>query len=248
MYARWANQQFNVYFNSNGGSCSTNNKTVTYNNSYGDLPSATRTGYTFDGWYTESSGGINVNQNTTYTDINDTTLYAHWNKNSYTVTFDANGGSCSTGRITVKYDDSYGWLPTPSYFRHTFAGWYTSRSGGSKIESGSIFRENRNITLYAHWNDIAVIFIDGDFRERDFGVGDTYNPRASVSPSNATNTTITWRSNNTNIAKVDGNGNITGISKGTATITASCGGVSRNITVNIKNVVYGYDLSKGNIN
>lgn len=248
LYARWANQQFNVYFNSNGGSCSTNNKTVTYNNSYGDLPSATKTGYTFAGWYTESSGGRNVNQNTTYTDINDTTLYAHWNKNSYTVTFDANGGSCSTGRITVKYDDFYGWLPTPSYFRHTFAGWYTSRSGGSKIESGSIFRENRNITLYAHWNDIAVIFIDGDFRERDFGVGDTYNPRASASPSNATNTTITWRSNNTNIAKVDGNGNITGISKGTATITASCGGVSRNITVNIKNVVYGYDLSKGNIN
>ena len=50
LYARWANQQFNVYFNSNGGSCSTNNKTVTYNNSYGDLPSATRTGYTFAGY------------------------------------------------------------------------------------------------------------------------------------------------------------------------------------------------------
>lgn len=248
LYARWANQQFNVYFNSNGGSCSTNNKTVTYNNSYGDLPSATRTGYTFAGWYTESSGGRNVNQNTTYTDINDTTLYAHWNKNSYTVTFDANGGSCSTGRITVKYDDSYGGLPTPSYFRHTFAGWYTSRSGGSKIESGSIFRETRNITLYAHWNDIPVTAINGDFSDKTFGVGETRNPGASVSPSSATNTTITWRSNNTNVAKVDGNGNITGISKGTATITASCGGVSRNITVYIKNVVYGYDLSQGSIN
>lgn len=248
LYARWANQQFNVYFNSNGGSCSTNNKTVTYNNSYGDLPSATRTGYTFAGWYTECSGGRNVNQNTTYTDINDTTLYAHWNKNSYTVTFDANGGSCSTGRITVKYDDSYGGLPTPSYFRHTFAGWYTSRSGGSKIESGSIFRETRNITLYAHWNDIPVTAINGDFSDKTFGVGETRNPGASVSPSSATNTTITWRSNNTNVAKVDGNGNITGISKGTATITASCGGVSRNITVYIKNVVYGYDLSQGSIN
>lgn len=248
LYARWANQQFNVYFNSNGGSCSTNNKTVTYNNSYGDLPSATRTGYTFAGWYTECLGGRNVNQNTTYTDINDTTLYAHWNKNSYTVTFDANGGSCSTGRITVKYDDSYGGLPTPSYFRHTFAGWYTSRSGGSKIESGSIFRETRNITLYAHWNDIPVTAINGDFSDKTFGVGETRNPGASVSPSSATNTTITWRSNNTNVAKVDGNGNITGISKGTATITASCGGVSRNITVYIKNVVYGYDLSQGSIN
>lgn len=248
LYARWANQQFNVYFNSNGGSCSTNNKTVTYNISYGDLPSATRTGYTFAGWYTECSGGRNVNQNTTYTDINDTTLYAHWNKNSYTVTFDANGGSCSTGRITVKYDDSYGGLPTPSYFRHTFAGWYTSRSGGSKIESGSIFRETRNITLYAHWNDIPVTAINGDFSDKTFGVGETRNPGASVSPSSATNTTITWRSNNTNVAKVDGNGNITGISKGTATITASCGAVSRNITVYIKNVVYGYDLSQGSIN
>lgn len=139
-------------------------------------------------------------------------------------------------------------MPTPSYFRHTFAGWYTSRSGGSKIESGSIFRETRNITLYAHWNDIPVTAINGDFSDKTFGVGETRNPGASVSPSSATNTTITWRSNNTNVAKVDGNGNITGISKGTATITASCGGVSRNITVYIKNVVYGYDLSQGSIN
>lgn len=248
LYARWANQQFNVYFNSNNGSCSTNNKTVTYNNPYGGLPSASRTGYTFAGWYTEISGGINITQDTIYTDINDTTLYAHWNKNSYTVTFDANGGSCSPGSITVKYDDSYGGLPTPSYYRHTFAGWYTSRSGGSKIESGSIFRETRNITLYAHWNDIPVTAINGDFSDKTFGVGETRNPGASVSPSSATNTTITWRSNNPNVAKVDGNDNITGISKGTATITASCGGVSRNITVYIKNVVYGYDLSKGSIN
>ncbi len=248
MYARWANQQFNVYFNSNNGSCSTNNKTVTYNNPYGGLPSASRTGYTFAGWYTEISGGTNITQDTIYTDINDTALYAHWNKNSYTVTFDANGGSCSPGSITVKYDDSYGGLPTPSYYHHTFAGWYTSRSGGSKIESGSIFRETRNITLYAHWNDIPVTAINGDFSDKTFGVGETRNPGASVSPSSATNTTITWRSNNPNVAKVDGNGNITGISKGTATITASCGGVSRNITVYIKNVVYGYDLSKGSIN
>lgn len=77
LYARWANQQFNVYFNSNNGSCSTNNKTVTYNNPYGGLPSASRTGYTFAGWYTEISGGTNITQDTIYTDINDTTLYAH---------------------------------------------------------------------------------------------------------------------------------------------------------------------------
>jgi len=68
----------NVTFDPNGGSVSDNNKTVYYGETYGDLPTPTRTGYTFDGWYTAASGGSKVTASTTVTTASNHTLHAHW--------------------------------------------------------------------------------------------------------------------------------------------------------------------------
>ncbi len=67
-----------VTFDPNGGSVTTDSKTVNYNSTYGDLPTPTRTGYKFDGWYTSATGGTIVNNTTTVTNSNAHTLYAHW--------------------------------------------------------------------------------------------------------------------------------------------------------------------------
>ncbi|MDO4557195.1 MAG: InlB B-repeat-containing protein, partial [Lachnospiraceae bacterium] len=56
---------------------------------------------------------------------------------SYTVSFNANGGSCSTSSKTVRKGNLYGTLPTPARTGYTFLGWYTSSSGGTKITSSS---------------------------------------------------------------------------------------------------------------
>ncbi|MDU2155964.1 BspA family leucine-rich repeat surface protein, partial [Clostridium sp.] len=54
-------------------------KTLTYGSQYGTLPTPTRTGYTFNGWYTAASGGTKVSSTTTIGASN-TTIYAHWTK------------------------------------------------------------------------------------------------------------------------------------------------------------------------
>lgn len=70
---------------------------------------------------------------------------------SYTVSFNANGGACSTGSKTVTYGNAYGTLPTPTRSGYTFNGWYTSASGGSKVTSSTSVTATSNHTLYAHW-------------------------------------------------------------------------------------------------
>lgn len=67
-----------VSFNAAGGSVGTASKVVTEGKSYGSLPTPVRDGYTFDGWYTSSSGGTRVTSSTTVTQTKNHTLYAHW--------------------------------------------------------------------------------------------------------------------------------------------------------------------------
>ena len=140
-----------VTFNANGGSVGTNTKTVYYDEAYGDLPTATRTGYTFAGWYTSSTGGTNITKTSTVTNSNAHTLYAHWTANQYTVTLNANGGSVSTSTITVTYDSTYGTLPNPSRSNYDFSGWYTATSGGTQVMPSTVVKITANQTLYAHW-------------------------------------------------------------------------------------------------
>lgn len=55
-----------------------NGKKVTKGSTYGTLPTPTRTGYTFDGWYTAANGGTQITSTTTVNLTDDQTLYAHW--------------------------------------------------------------------------------------------------------------------------------------------------------------------------
>ena len=151
LYARWGTQQYTVTFNPYGGTVSPTSKSVTYGQPYGDLPSPDRPGYTFLGWSMQTSGTDRISESTIVTETQDHTLYAHWAANSYQVTFNPNGGSVSPTSKSVTFDSTYGDLPTPSKAGHTFAGWYTSKSGGTKISSSTVFKSTSNVTLYAHW-------------------------------------------------------------------------------------------------
>ena len=118
IYAHWTANLYNLTANANGGSIpstsgwsgtgSTASKSVAFDSSPGTMPKPTRTGYTLAGWYTAASGGTKVanadgsfiSNVSGYTDSNtrwkrstETTLYAHWTANHYTITADANGGT-----------------------------------------------------------------------------------------------------------------------------------------------------------
>lgn len=153
VYAHWSAIPCTVSFNGNGGTASTTSKSVSYDSTYGNLATASRTGYTFAGWYTAASGGTKIESTTKVTTTSNHTLYAHWTANTYTVTFDGNGGSAGTSSKSVTYDSTYGSLATATRTCYTFAGWYTASSGGTKVESTTKVTTTSNHTLYAHWTE-----------------------------------------------------------------------------------------------
>lgn len=119
---------------------------------YGTLPTVSKTGYTFSGWYTASTGGTKVTSTSKVPKNSSTILYAHWTAKKYTVTFNENYGSKKTSTKTVTYESSYGTLPTPTRTGYNFDGWYTSASGGTQRKATTIVYTSSNHTLYAHWS------------------------------------------------------------------------------------------------
>ena len=156
IYAHWQEQtaqEYTVTFNANGGSVSTTS-TTTKDGKLESLPTPTRGGYDFLGWYTEKDGGEKVTTDTFFTE--NSTIYAHWQKQAaqeYTVTFDANGGSVNPSSATSK-DGKLESLPTPTRGGYDFLGWYTQKDGGEKVITDTVF--TKDTTIYAHWQKQAA--------------------------------------------------------------------------------------------
>lgn len=169
LYAFWTAKSSTVTFNPNGGNDpSFPTKTVSYDSPYGDLPTVTRddshatgytTRYTFNGWFTSSSGGNKILPETVVDKENNHTLYAQWistkTANSYTVTFDLNGGSGSIAQISVTYDSYYPAMEAPTRTGYTFNGWYTAKSGGYQVNESVRVTTDSSHTLYARWSPIT---------------------------------------------------------------------------------------------
>ncbi len=79
----------------------------------------------------------------------DITLVAKWIPNSYTLTFDYNGGSGAEESMSVTFMSPYGSLPTPVKSGYTFMGWYTALEHGQQIASGTIVNQACDHTVYA---------------------------------------------------------------------------------------------------
>jgi hypothetical protein len=114
-------------------------------------------GYAFGGWYTKVSGGIKIGEaGASYAPTADITLYARWIL-TRTVTYNATGGSVSPASATVN-DGLSVTLPTPTWNRYLFNGWYTEVSGGIKIGDANVsYTPTATITLYAQWTFIAKV-------------------------------------------------------------------------------------------
>lgn len=156
-YAQWTAtlRSYTATFNGNGGGTpSPSTITKTYGSELGTLPTCSRTGYTFLGWYTASSGGTKISSTTKITGT--VTYYAQWSINSYTLTYNVNGGNAvSPTSKSVQYGSAYGTLPTPTKnsdaeFTYAFAGWYTAASGGTQVTANTTMGAS-NTTIYAHW-------------------------------------------------------------------------------------------------
>jgi uncharacterized repeat protein (TIGR02543 family) len=82
LYALWTPSNYTVSFDPNGGGTpSPTSKSVTFGSTYGTLATTIRTGYSFNGWFTSTSGGSQVGSGTTVTTASNHTLYAQWSLN-----------------------------------------------------------------------------------------------------------------------------------------------------------------------
>ena len=107
LYAKWAPAKYTVTFDKNGegASVSPTTKAVTYGATYGDLPTPQWTGYAFDGWFTERSGGLQVSNRTAVVITAAQTLYARWTA-LHTVTFTDDKGNTYDQYVDVRHGDT----------------------------------------------------------------------------------------------------------------------------------------------
>ena len=144
LYARY---QAKFTFNPNDGKCGTSAKNYWVAQACGSLPTATRSGYKFLGWFTAKSSGTKV---TTATKVKKgLTLYAHWAR-LYKTTFNANGGTCDTAAKNYPAGQTYASLPAATRTGRTFLGWFTAKASGTKVETATKVPATAR-TLYAHW-------------------------------------------------------------------------------------------------
>jgi len=149
--AQWTANPYTLTFNPQGGVVSSSTKTVIFDTAVGVLPIPTRTGHSFTGWYTASSGGTQYASTTTYQIASDLTLHAQWTANTYLIAFNTQGGS-SAATILVTYNSAVGSLPSPTKTGHTFAGWYTEANGlGVNYINSTPYLLTENIVLIAKW-------------------------------------------------------------------------------------------------
>ena len=145
--------EFIVTFDGNGGTPSVGSMTTT-NQKLSSLPSASRSKHSFDGWYTEKSGGTKITTDTVFSA--NTTVYAHWTYTGgynppvtyCTLRFETGGGRdiTSVRRTYNACIDLTKYVPT--WRGYTFIGWYSDRSLTNKVSEVYL---TRDLTVYAGW-------------------------------------------------------------------------------------------------
>ena len=148
---QWTAPTYAVTLHANGGTINSGNVTEYTYGVGATLPTdVTRTGYTFKGWYdNENLTGSPVTA-ISNTETGNKEYWAKWEANTYTVTFDPNGGSVNPVAATTDSSGKLSSLPTPTHGgNYRFDGWYTAQTGGIKVTLNQVY--TANTTLYAYW-------------------------------------------------------------------------------------------------
>lgn len=171
---------------------------------------ATKDGYNFAGWYKEASFINEIESISNY--FGNLSLYAKWEGNVVTATFNADGGQLDTSSMNIEIGTKVV-LPKPTFTGYKFIGWY---NGDVLVEDGTWNIEN-DITLKAKWElvqyDITYTLYDGTNNSENL---DTYNIETEFALKNATKTGYSflgWYSDSNYTTKV------TNLSKDTGSIT-----------------------------
>lgn len=150
-----------VTYNANGGDGTMAEQTVPADNASIKISTNTftRTGYTFNGWKTQTNGGSSYTAGTSYTITSDLTLYAQWKANTYTITLNGNNGSGHTTSVTATYNSatlSPSTITNPTRAGYTFKGWYSGSGGTGSMVIGTDGKLQANVSGYTGANGIWI--------------------------------------------------------------------------------------------
>ena len=163
LYAKWTINSYTLTANANNGTIATTTgwtgtgatatKSVQYNSEYGTLPTVTRTGFGFKGWFTSATGGTQVSGTTKMGTAN-ATIYAQWDANGYTIIYNLDGGTNADGNPTSFSYSASAQTKTvnnPTKTGYTFAGWTVD--GGTISGTTLTISAGRtsDVTLTANW-------------------------------------------------------------------------------------------------
>ena len=150
LYAKWERIQCTVTFDTQGGEPSIDTQTVYYGEKVAKPDDPAREGHVFLGWFTDEDCTTEWDfENDVVT--GNMTLYAKWERNQYTVTFDSKGGS-EIDPVKVLYNDPVGKPDDPVRTGYKFLGWYTDEDYTTEWDFSNPVTSD--MTLYAKWERI----------------------------------------------------------------------------------------------
>lgn len=161
----------NITFEENGGS-KVEDITKREGSLIGTLPTPTKPGHTFGGWYTDN-GTFQNELGTNKVPEGGATLYAKWVANEYTINFHVNGGNAlaeDAASKKVTFGKEYGAFPVATKNGYGFNGWFTAAEGGVQVKEIDIVNTAADQILYAQWKELKEISND----IFDFGDVETY--------------------------------------------------------------------------
>ncbi len=164
-------ENFTVTFNLNYDGSTNTTQDVASGSAVEKPQPPTRDGYTFAGWYTDTDCTVEYNFSGVVT--KNITLYAKWTINTYTVTFNTDGGSAVDSQ-TVNYNSTATKPTAPIKEGYTFAGWYTDTECTVEYNFSGVVTEN--ITLYAKWIEVITDWttLHAKLNDKSENVGNIY--------------------------------------------------------------------------
>ena len=257
---------YTITYNANGGSGAPGSQTKWKDQTLQlSTTKPTRTGYSFLGWSTSSSAtSATYVAGANYTANSAATLYAVWKANTYTVSYNANGGTGAPNNQTKTYGVTLTLSSTkPTRTNYNFKGWGTSASATTvAYAAGASYTTNASVALYAIWElaytkpritnvSIARCSSDGTVSDTGTYALVKFNWATDKTVSSVkiewgtTSSTVTASGTSGSVSKVVGDGALSTESTYTFTITVTDSLGSTAVTNTINGTLFVVDMING---
>ncbi|MBQ8749884.1 MAG: InlB B-repeat-containing protein [Clostridia bacterium] len=184
LYAHWTANEYVVTLDYDGADGNFGDRTITlqYGSAYGTLPTPTRTGYEFVGWFLDDTFTSKIESTTTVTTAGPHTIYAYFVGSTHTLTFNKQGGNGGTDSAFVTYDaDLPSGITAPTRAGYIFKGYYELIEGGGSCyynESmlGQIkYMIDGDTEVHAYWQAQTYSVVLDDMQGHTTTINLTYN-------------------------------------------------------------------------